>query len=83
MNQHEIFELVRENVVDIIGLSENEVQLDSHFFKDLGCDSLLLAELVMTFEDKFGIIIPDSDAENLSTVQSVVEYILDHQSSVE
>ena len=68
-----------DTVVDIlvnrIGIAKTEATLDANFIKDLGIDSLDYAEIVMEFEQTFDIRIPDSDAEQLSTVGQAVKYI--------
>lgn len=58
-----------------MGLDEEEISIDSHYKNDLGCDSLLLSELIMSIEDLFGLIISDADAESLETVGGAVDYI--------
>src|SRR3546814_11303933 len=55
--------------------SEEEVTADASFVEDLGADSLDTVELVMAFEEEFGIEIPDEDAEKITRVKEAVEYI--------
>ena len=62
-------------LVEKLGIPETEITQDANFIKDLGIDSLDYAELVMEFEQTFDIRIPDSDAENLSTVRDAEKYI--------
>ncbi|ACL69786.1 acyl carrier protein [Halothermothrix orenii] len=68
-----------EKVVDIVveelGVDPDEVTPEASFIDDLGADSLDVVELVMAFEEEFGIEIPDEDAENIETVQDAVDYI--------
>ncbi|MEL1234274.1 MAG: acyl carrier protein [Candidatus Neomarinimicrobiota bacterium] len=51
------------------------IKTEAHFVNDLGADSLDTVELIMEFEEEFGIEIPDEDAENITTVGSAVDYI--------
>ena len=69
------FEKVRDIVVDQLGVEPDEVAIESTFIDDLGADSLDIVELIMAFEEEFGIEIPDEAAEKLKTVQDVVSYI--------
>lgn len=69
------FDKVRDIVVDQLGVEADEVNIDSTFIDDLGADSLDIVELIMTFEEEFGIEIPDEAAEKIKTVQDVVSYI--------
>ena len=69
------FDKVRDIVVDQLGVEADEVNIDSTFIDDLGADSLDLVELIMAFEEEFGIEIPDEAAEKIKTVQDVVSYI--------
>ena len=66
---------VSEILVNKLGLSETEITPDANFTKDLGIDSLDYAELTMEFEQAFDIRIPDSDAEQLATINQAVDYI--------
>lgn len=69
------FDKVRDIVVDQLGAEADEVNIDSTFIDDLGADSLDIVELIMAFEEEFGIEIPDEAAEKIKTVQDVVSYI--------
>ena len=69
------FEKVRDIVVDQLGVEADEVAIESTFIDDLGADSLDIVELVMALEETFGVEIPDSEAEKISTVGDVVEYV--------
>lgn len=69
------FDKVRDIVVDQLGVGADEVNIDSTFIDDLGADSLDIVELIMAFEEEFGIEIPDEAAEKIKTVQDVVSYI--------
>ena len=66
---------VKKIVADHLGMDEAKVNDDSSFIDDLGADSLDTVELVMAFEEKFGIEIPDNAAETILTVQNAVDYI--------
>ncbi len=73
------FEKVRDIVVEQLGVEADEVTIDSTFIDDLGADSLDIVELIMAFEEEFGIEIPDEAAEKIKTVQDVVNYIDQNQ----
>ena len=66
---------VKSIIVEQLGVDEEEVTPDASFVDDLGADSLDTVELVMAFEEEFGIEIPDEDAEKMKTVADVVKYI--------
>ena len=69
------FDKVKKIVVDQLGVNEADVQIDSTFIDDLGADSLDTVELIMEFEEAFGINIPDEAAEKISTVGDAIKYI--------
>ena len=69
------FEKVRDIVVEQLGVEADEVAIESTFIDDLGADSLDIVELIMAFEEEFGLEIPDEAAEKIKTVQDVVSYI--------
>ncbi|MCG8323262.1 MAG: acyl carrier protein [Cytophagales bacterium] len=71
----QIYEGVKKILIDKIGLAPTEITPDANFVKDLGIDSLDYAELVMEFEQNFNIRIPDTDAEELKTINQAVNYI--------
>ena len=66
---------VKKIVADHLGIDEAKVTDDSSFIDDLGADSLDTVELVMAFEEKFGIEIPDDAAETIQTVQNAIDFI--------
>ena len=68
-------EKVIKIVMDHLGIEEKKILPDSKFIDDLGADSLDTVELVMAFEEQFGIEIPDDAAETISTVQNAIDFI--------
>jgi acyl carrier protein len=66
---------VKKIVIDQLGVSEEEAVSQASFVDDLGADSLDTVEMVMAFEEEFGIEIPDEDAEKIKVVQDAVNYI--------
>ena len=73
------FEKVKEVIIDKLGVDEAAITKEAHFVNDLGADSLDTVELIMEFEEEFGIEIPDEDAENITTVNSAMKYIDEHK----
>jgi acyl carrier protein len=71
-------ERVKQIIVEQLGVDEAEVTPTASFVDDLGADSLDQVELVMAFEEAFGIEGPDEDAEKMTTVKDAVEYIDKH-----
>ena len=71
----ENFDNLKEILIDVLGVEEDDVKPESKFVEDLGADSLDLVELIMAFEDKFGIEISDEEAEKMVTVKDVLDYI--------
>lgn len=72
---NDIFQKVKEIVVEQLGVDEEEVTLEASFVEDLGADSLDIVELVMALEEAFHLEISDEDAEKIVTVGDAVEYI--------
>lgn len=66
---------VREIIINELGVEPEKVTLEASFVEDLGADSLDTVELVMAFEEEFGIEIPDEDAEQLQSVGDAVKYL--------
>lgn len=66
---------VKQIIVEQLGVDEAQVDQSASFVEDLGADSLDIVELVMAFEEAFGIDIPDEDAEKITTVKQAVDYI--------
>ena len=66
---------VKDIIVDKLGVPAAEITENASFQNDLGADSLDIVELLMTLEDKYGVIVPDDEVVNLKTVGSIAEYI--------
>jgi acyl carrier protein len=75
----DIAERVRKIVVEHLGVEEEKVTDSASFIDDLGADSLDTVELVMAFEEEFGIEIPDDAAETIQTFGDAVEFIKNAQ----
>ncbi|MDR0287075.1 MAG: acyl carrier protein [Clostridiales bacterium] len=74
-----MFERVKKIVAEQLSVDEDEVTMEASFIDDLGADSLDIVELIMALEEEFEIEIPDSDAEKITSVGDVVEYIKSKQ----
>jgi len=70
-------EKVKSIIAEQLGVKAEEVTPEASFVDDLGADSLDTVELVMAFEEEFGIEIPDEDAEKITTVGEAIKYIDD------
>lgn len=75
----EVFNDVKEIIVEQLGVEEEKVSMEAKFRDDLEADSLDIVELIMAFEDKFGGEISDEDAQNIETVGDVVKFIESNQ----
>ncbi len=73
-----IEERVRDLIVEQLGVNAEQVTTDASFVDDLGADSLDTVELVMAFEEEFGIDIPDEDAEKMGSVKDAISYLDEH-----
>lgn len=72
---NDVAERVKKIIVEHLGVEEAKVVENASFIDDLGADSLDTVELVMAFEEEFGIEIPDEAAEKITTVKDAVDYI--------
>ena len=75
MSSEDIFEKVKEIIIEQLGVAEAAVSLEASFIDDLGADSLDIVELIMALEEEFDLEIPDADAEKVVSVGDVVDYI--------
>lgn len=66
---------VKDIIVEQLGVTADQVTPEASFIEDLGADSLDTVELVMAFEEEFGAEIPDEDAEKMTTVGAVIDYL--------
>ena len=71
----ELEQRVREIIADQLGVEVDKLNPEAKFVEDLGADSLDVVELIMAFEEEFGIEIPDEDAEKIRTVGDVLNYL--------
>ena len=69
---------VHEIIINELGVEPEKVTHDASFVEDLGADSLDTVELVMAFEEEFGLDIPDEDAERMRTVGDAIKYLSEH-----
>lgn len=70
-----VFEKIKGIVSQQLGVDADEITMDSTFVEDLGADSLDVVELVMAMEDEFDLEIDEEEADGISTISDVVEYI--------
>lgn len=70
-----MFEKIRARIAEQLSIDEEDITMESSFIDDLGADSLDIVELIMALEEEFDMEIPDEDAEKITTVGDVVEYI--------
>ena len=69
---------VKDIIVEELGVEREKLTTEASFMEDLGADSLDTVELVMAFEEEFGIEIPDEEAEKITRVKEAVQYIESH-----
>ena len=74
-----IYEKVKSIIAEQLDIDPESVTYDSTITDDLGADSLDVVDLVMSFEDEFGVEIPDDAVETIHTVSDIVKYIEDNQ----
>lgn len=75
----DIFEKVKEIIIERLSVDEKDVTKEASFIDDLGADSLDTVELVMALEEEFSLEIPDEEAEKIVTVGDAVKYIESHK----
>lgn len=73
-----MFDKIKNLISEQLGIDVEEVTMESSFIDDLGADSLDIVELIMALETEFDLEIPDEEAEKITTVSDVVEYIKAH-----
>jgi acyl carrier protein len=78
MSDNNVEEKVKEIIVEQLGVNAEQVVAEAKFIDDLGADSLDTVELVMAFEEEFGIDVPDEEAEKLLSVGDVIKYVSEH-----
>jgi len=76
--QMNIEQKVKDIIVQQLGVESEKVKLEASFVEDLGADSLDTVELVMAFEEEFGVEIPDEEAEKIRSVGEAVTYLKEH-----
>lgn len=74
-----IYEKVKKIIAEQLDIDADSISYESSITDDLGADSLDVVDLVMLFEDEFGVEIPDDAVENIRTVSDVVKYLEDNQ----
>ena len=74
----EIQRKTRAIIADELGLKLSDIKSNSRFIEDLGADSLDIVELIMRYEEEFGIVIPAEDVERIHTVSDAYEYLISH-----
>ena len=77
----DIEQKVKDIIINELGVEAEKVTPQASFVEDLGADSLDTVELVMAFEEEFGLEIPDEEAEKLQTVGDAIAYIQNNQQS--
>ena len=75
-NRDEVFDQVKEILVERLDIDEDEITLEAHLRDDLKADSLDLVELIMDLEERFGVKISDEEAQGIGTVGEAVDFIV-------
>ena len=70
-----VLDVIKGMIIDQLGVSEDELQLETNLMKDLEADSLDAVEIIMAIEDEYDIEIPDEDAEKFQTIGDIVSYV--------
>ena len=75
MNKDDVFARLKELIVELLEIDESEITMEASFMDDFGADSLDIIELLTAVEEAFGVEIPDEDAEKLTSVGAVIDYL--------
>ena len=75
-NRDEVFDQVKEILVDRLDIDEDDITMEAHLRDDLKADSLDLVELIMDLEERFGVKISDEEAQGIGTVGEAVDFIV-------
>ncbi len=75
-NRDEVFDQVKEILVDRLDIDEDDITIEAHLRDDLKADSLDLVELIMDLEERFGVKISDEEAQGIGTVGEAVDFIV-------
>jgi acyl carrier protein len=78
MSDTATFDRLRDIIADTLKVDKEKVTLEASFADDLKADSLDLVELIMAFEDEYGVEIPDEDAQKIRTVGQARDYVQEH-----
>ena len=81
MNQEEVFNKVKDIIIDQLGVDDDQIKMEASFRDHLEADSLDLVELIMAFEEEFGGEISDEEAQNITTVGEAVTYLVKQQAA--
>ena len=76
-----MFEQIREELAKQFKRDKGSISLDTTLSEDLRADSLDVMELLMTMEEKYGVVVPDEDIINFQTVRDIVEYVENHKNA--
>jgi acyl carrier protein len=75
VSDEEVYEKVKKIISETLGVDEKEVKPGSRLVDELGVDSIGMLDLLLKFEDEFNISIPDQDAEKITRVQDIIDYL--------
>lgn len=78
MTKEEVFDKVKDIIIEQLGADEGQITMEASFRDDLEADSLDLVELIMAFEEEFGGEISDEEAQTITTVGEAVNYLYAH-----
>ena len=74
------FEIIKKIIAEQLKVDESIITMDTHLMKDLEADSIDAVEIIILIEEKYGIEIPDEEAEKITNVQQAIDYVNSHKS---